>query len=469
MKRSSQPDSPEEDHVKDEESSPPALSTAVKRSKSSNENDDGDTCLYLDISKMTAQEFFDRVISKRRPAVLQNCALDILTPLWQKPLQEEEDHFCSRRNLERYAGQTIVDIDVKTEKLGFGYGNLQKMTFADFCKQTTNCSDHYLTTQPIAVDEEDRPYIMSQPLLDYYRTTKIPFPKHIPFMPVDMQLMNINLWIGRTSTPTSSRFHHDFHDNVYFLLKGSKKFRLASFQYAKKLPTNGTLAKIYPNGRIVYKEQEPVREDGAPMVASELLRLSIQLEQVQAQMDACTDKNQQEKLENELENILQQQLDLEVDDEEGRNGDDSSQEDKDEEFQGLNFGIDQGDTEPSTPAESKGASHQISKQSPPSVKKEQILNFCQFDSYEAEKKGIPILEVQLKAGDVFYLPAGWYHEVLSSGAKSDDSTLNSATNKNDWHPDVHMAMNYWYFPPNTDSSLDKPYHDDFWKHNGQQE
>jgi mannose-6-phosphate isomerase-like protein (cupin superfamily) len=450
--------------------------------------------------------------------VFRNCAVDILTPLWtttdqsqeqqQQQIQQTTDKkdknnhalpFYSRQNLEHIAGNTQVDIDVQTKDKGFGFGNLQKMTFSEFCQQTTHSNKYYLTTQPIAVDEQDRPYILSQPLLDYYRTTQISFPKDVPFMPPDLQLMNINLWIGRTTTsPTSSRFHHDYHDNVYFLLKGNKKFRLSSFRHAKNLPTtHGTISKIYPNGRIVYQEQEPVREDGAPMVASELLQLSIRLEQVQAEIDVCTlnnDEKEREKLENELEEILQRQVDLEADDADNDTSSDDEEEDDDDEedgeFNGLSFENNQGDRkkEISNTQKSKASPKACKDSHHQSKTKENILNFCQFDSYEAEKKGIPIQEVELGPGDVLYLPAGWYHEVFSSGGveaatasssssqnnNSDQISGSGGTTKDscttsDWHPNVHVAMNYWYFPPNTDSSLEKPYHDDFWKYHGQQE
>lgn len=41
-------------------------------------------------------------------------------------------------------------------------------------------------------------------------------------------------------------------------------------------------------------------------------------------------------------------------------------------------------------------------------------------------------EVELKAGQILYLPAGWLHEVTSF---SDDSLQ------------THLALNYWFQPP----------------------
>lgn len=37
---------------------------------------------------------------------------------------------------------------------------------------------------------------------------------------------NVNLWMGHTkSGGSSSGLHHDFHDNLYVLLRGKKTFR----------------------------------------------------------------------------------------------------------------------------------------------------------------------------------------------------------------------------------------------------
>lgn len=39
---------------------------------------------------------------------------------------------------------------------------------------------------------------------------------------------NVNLWMGHTkSGGSSSGLHHDFHDNLYVLLRGKKTFRCA--------------------------------------------------------------------------------------------------------------------------------------------------------------------------------------------------------------------------------------------------
>lgn len=59
------------------------------------------------------------------------------------------------------------------------------------------------------------------------------------------------------------------------------------------------------------------------------------------------------------------------------------------------------------------------------------------------KKTCKPFVVHLKAGEMLYLPASWWHEVTST------STTDS---------DIHMAFNYWFYPP-TSQSYQEPYED----------
>ena len=56
--------------------------------------------------------------------------------------------------------------------------------------------------------------------------------------------------------------------------------------------------------------------------------------------------------------------------------------------------------------------------------------------------------MEVKAGEMLYLPAGWFHEVTSFSGERDN---------------LHMALNYWMYPPTT-GSFDRPYEDGFWSH-----
>ena len=54
---------------------------------------------------------------------------------------------------------------------------------------------------------------------------------------------------------SSSRLHHDYHDNLYILLRGRKRFRLFPPSMARRMYTHGQIRTVHPNGRIVYEGQ----------------------------------------------------------------------------------------------------------------------------------------------------------------------------------------------------------------------
>ena len=69
--------------------------------------------------------------------------------------------------------------------------------------------------------------------------------------------------------------------------------------------------------------------------------------------------------------------------------------------------------------------------------------------------------VEVNAGQILYLPCGWFHEVTSystigGGTANDDN--NDETLQN-----CHVALNYWYHPPDALDNYENPYLDNFWK------
>lgn len=67
------------------------------------------------------------------------------------------------------------------------------------------------------------------------------------------------------------------------------------------------------------------------------------------------------------------------------------------------------------------------------------------------------VDVVLKAGQMLYIPAGWFHEVRSRGA---DNSVAGESETDEYSG--HMALNFWFHPPDNDA-CDKPYKSDFWK------
>lgn len=59
----------------------------------------------------------------------------------------------------------------------------------------------------------------------------------------------VNVWMGASVAGASSGLHHDFHDNLYVLLAGTKRFRLFPPALADRMYTCGAVDRIHPNGR----------------------------------------------------------------------------------------------------------------------------------------------------------------------------------------------------------------------------
>lgn len=74
-------------------------------------------------------------------------------------------------------------------------------------------------------------------------------------------------------------------------------------------------------------------------------------------------------------------------------------------------------------------------------------------SFAAIRKATSPYVVELSAGEMLYLPASWWHEVTStSGPSSADNSVKDGA-------DIHMAFNYWFYPPNALDNFETPYED----------
>ena len=100
------------------------------------------------------------------------------------------------------------------------------------------------------------------------------------------------MWLGRAPEGSSSGLHHDYHDNLYILLQGRKKFRLYDPSQVQHMYTYGRLRKVHRNGRIVYEGQGEVLEDGTDAmdvrVWKERVEAEQEVEKAEAQVKAGT-------------------------------------------------------------------------------------------------------------------------------------------------------------------------------------
>ena len=79
-----------------------------------------------------------------------------------------------------------------------------------------------------------------------------------------------------------------------------------------------------------------------------------------------------------------------------------------------------------------------------------------------------VTECEIEEGSMLYLPAGWFHEVLSfstidaskaNGTAAASSNGRAAAAEPSVHE--HLALNYWVHPPDT-ASFDAPYSSSYW-------
>lgn len=97
-----------------------------------------------------------------------------------------------------------------------------------------------------------------------------------PHLMGNLVLQQTNLWLGDSTEGKSSGLHHDFHDNLYALVAGRKRFVLfppVAFDY---LRPRGTVERVHANGLIEYTPRGqlhvdhpmstrlPLRSDGLP-------------------------------------------------------------------------------------------------------------------------------------------------------------------------------------------------------------
>lgn len=61
-----------------------------------------------------------------------------------------------------------------------------------------------------------------------------------------------------------------------------------------------------------------------------------------------------------------------------------------------------------------------------------------------------------------YLPASWYHEVISYSQNSKENKSSESNGAGVSGASVHLAFNIWLHPPMWQGTFDEPYPDDFW-------
>ncbi|KAM5534131.1 hypothetical protein V8D89_012151 [Ganoderma adspersum] len=450
---------------------------------------------------VSAEQFFSKYVSKRRPV--------ILTGLLDDPTFEGRK-WTDLSYLSKKAGNVEVMVE-PIHPTANQYGtDVERISirFREFlAKLRSDDGPHpYLTTQ-YSDEDPDAETVFPPPT----NALKDEFPT-IPRIMGNLFLQQVNLWVGKSKDGSSSGLHHDFHDNLYCLLQGRKRFVLFPPSEVKHLYPYGTLDTLHPNGLIAYTDI-PVRSDGLSRRAACKARVHALEQKIDAlkvkdggkgegkthskEMKALMDAHDEALDELGMLALEDEEGDADVDDfdalmagledgdedlsagpsghavedEEDDQEDDeeeSADEDEDEEtkwpeWRGIGHSDgSQGDDADSSSSSRSQAGEPSSFSRIPTAHLHRYLDIpttatlpagFSASTVSALHKATAPYVVELSAGEMLYLPASWWHEVTStSGSSSSGDGVKGGA-------DIHMAFNYWFYPPDALDNFEAPYED----------
>lgn len=300
----------------------------------------------------------------------------------------------------------------------------------------------YLSTQqPPPDDKEKVPAASQTPCAQLLHAKKI---ESTLSWGSTLNLESCNLWMGSSKAGSSSGLHHDYHDNFYLLVQGVKQFRLYSPDTAYSMSTYGAIEKIHFNGVISYIGAE-IRADGTP----------VERATTDGDNNHCDDEDDgaSDNDEGEEEIVLGKGFDYQSDEEEEEIVDLDGPDDFDELVDKASHHNDSSDDEDED--ETATGEDENAVQRPNSFSRidpTNNVNVNLYPEFQACKEYI----VELKAGQILYLPAGWFHQVTSFNSfEPSNGTTTTQQNKSQ----VHLAFNYWYHPPDRLDWFSSPYTD----------
>ena len=391
----------------------------------------GDTVERVSAADLTPRAFFERYVSQRRPVVLTGGLGDAgwRVGAWS------DDYLRSR------CGDALVRVEARpSASAAFGAHEHQSMRFAAFLNRVAGGDERlYLTTEATRFDAHGRLSVVSSPLTQLLEDLPLR-----PSLAGRLVPAALNLWLGRSASGASSGLHHDWHDNLYALLRGRKRFELYAPCETPRLYPAGRLERIHANGRINYAGA-PSRADGAD--ARDLARVASldvrRAEQTLAEAEEAAEsgvvgaRKRVRAAEAELEGALAAAL---------RAGGDAADgfdfQEEAEDWCGRD------DYENSDGGGSRGSDDDAAGDAPPP-------HFSRVD--RACPSDFPLFtsavctRVDVCAGDMLFLPCGWWHEVTSWSEEGGAAATGT-----------HLALNWWFAPPDT-AHADAPYSSDLWE------
>lgn len=204
--------------------------------------------------------------------------------------------------------------------------------------------------------------------------------------------------------------------------QGRKLFRLFSPTDAKHMHTVGTISRVHANGRINYHGEPSTAADGrtADDVAAEAVHVARsaqrlaerRLHQAEEQQEDSGGSSAAAWAVQRAEEALDEAMDGLM----AAEGAERKRRRQKQQPSGKGSG-----------SGGSGGDDKPDETTPPNFSRLGALEIGADGKLPAALGGARLAECELKAGEMLYLPAGWFHEVLSSGS--------------------HCALNFWYHPP----------------------
>eukprot|EP00056_Hartaetosiga_gracilis_P002060 m.50523 g.50523 ORF g.50523 m.50523 type:complete len:453 (+) comp10888_c0_seq5:22-1380(+) len=363
-------------------------------------------------------------------------------------------------------GDKLITIEHRSgEGANFGQGHRLRVKMKEFIdRMKQGDTRFYMSTQPREVTNDEGTPVALDPVLT---ALKEDFPLVPPFLS-SLNISTCNLWIGASKAGSSSGLHHDYHDNLYVVLKGKKRFRLFPPSLARSMYTYGTIEDISLNGRIIYKsptlkerlescrqaEEAAIRKvDEAKKGGNtqDILSAEAHLDRImESMLEMAEEIEEEEDLEGEgglFDSVCDEEYNEDTDkpqkefakDEDVQQDPNSNDADNDEtldcDLSPIVKSLQDIDEALATFPAIDTPPNSFSKVSLPFDE----TMFDTFPDFPAHEQ----ITCTLSAGEMLYLPNGWFHEVTSMAAEEDSSDSSDA-------PNVHIAFNYWFYPPNND-------------------
>jgi len=394
-------------------------------------------------ASLSPREFFERYVATRTPCITTGGLGDAA---WRAPAAWTDEHLRSA------AGTARVRVETREHAgAAFGAGSHASMRFDAFLAQLTAAGGGdallYLTTEATRLDAHGRLAVVGPPLTHLL--------DDVPLRPALAGALipaAVNLWLGRAAAGASSGLHHDWHDNLYALLRGRKRFALYAPSETLRMYPRGVPVRVHANGRINYFGA-PSRADGAD--ARDVARVAaLEAADAQAALAAAEvaerdgapgGRKARRAAEAALEEALAETLRAEALAAGGACGESGDEDGDDSGSDGAAGWCGQDDYQDSdAECGSAGDGDDDDGEPPPHFSTVDASRLQDFPLF-AEATCV---HADVAAGELLFLPAGWWHEVTSWSDGSAGS-------------DTHLAVNWWFHPPDT-ADFDKPYSSTLW-------